>query len=62
MPAANPKRRKFFAAAAASSAVAVGAAVVGKPGAPAPAKESKTAGKGYRVTEHIRNYYRTAKV
>ncbi len=62
MPAANPNRRKFFAAAAAGSAVAVGAAVVGKPAAPAPAKEGKTGGKGYRMTEHIRNYYRTAKV
>ncbi|MGH8618362.1 MAG: formate dehydrogenase [Burkholderiales bacterium] len=62
MSAANPNRRKFFAAAAAGSAVAVGAAIVGKPEAPPPAKASKAAGKGYRVTEHIRNYYRTAKV
>ena len=62
MSAANPDRRKFFAAAAAGSAVAVGAAVTGKPAAPAPAKAARTAGKGYRVTEHIRSYYRTTKV
>jgi hypothetical protein len=62
MSAANPDRRKFFAAAAAGGAVAVGAVVVGKQATPAVRKNAPANGKGYQVTEHVRNYYRTAKV
>jgi hypothetical protein len=61
MSAANPDRRKFFAAAAAGSAVAVAAVAVGTQAAPAARKSAPARGKGYRVTEHVRNYYRTAK-
>lgn len=62
MAAENPNRRKFFVAAAAGSVVAVGAAVVGTQAAPAKSKAAQGKSQGYQVTEHVRNYYRTARV
>ncbi len=65
MKTSQPKlsRRKFLLAAGAGGAAASVALVAGnnpqKPAEPGPAARE---GKGYRVTEHIQNYYRTAKV
>ena len=56
-------RRNFLLAAGAGGAAATAALVTGKSPGPVTEIENKTAGgKGYHVTEHIRNYYRTAKV
>ena len=57
-------RRHFLFAAGASGAAATVLVAARKDGVTAPAEKSKTppAGKGYRVTEHVRNYYRTTKV
>ena len=49
-PQARPQRRKFLLALGAGGAVAPDAAV--------PSLESK----GYAVTDHVRRYYRTAKI
>ena len=62
-PQAKVSRRTFLFAATAGTA-ATAAVLVGKKALePAPAKdkgsESKT---GYQLTEHVRNYYRTAKI
>ena len=55
-------RRNFLLAAGAGSAAGV-AAIVAKPGSPG-ASQDKTleSKKGYQLTEHVRNYYRTAKI
>jgi hypothetical protein len=56
-------RRKFLATLGVGGAAA--AAVALNRQAAEPALKSETAapqGKGYQVTEHVRNYYRTAKV
>lgn len=56
-------RRNFLLAVGAGSAAATAALVV-QPGSEVqPQDQGKVAGaKGYRLTQHIRNYYRTAKV
>jgi hypothetical protein len=56
-------RRNFLLAVGAGGAVATTALVAkqGSDGAETVANEPQT-GKGYRVTQHIRNYYRTTKV
>jgi len=59
---ANPKRRRFLFTLGAGSASAV--AVAAAPSAiacnePPPADDNAA---GYRVTEHVRDYYRTAKI
>jgi TAT (twin-arginine translocation) pathway signal sequence len=56
-------RRNFLLTAGAGGAAAV-AAVVGKNASePAPsASDDKRATSGYKVSEHIENYYRTTKV
>ena len=57
-------RRKFLAALGVGGAAAA-AAVITQPGDRADSTSEKTAvpqGKGYQLTEHVRNYYRTAKV
>lgn len=57
-------RRNFLVAVGAGSAATV-AAVAAKTVAPVTAEASKSAAEkssGYKVTEHIRNYYRTTLV
>lgn len=57
-------RRNFLLATGAGSAVAGAAlvAVKGGTGKPAGKQEKKVDSQGYRLTEHIRNYYRTTQV
>jgi len=58
-----PSRRNFLLAVGAGSVAAAAAVISG--GSP-PSQESspkdKTAGQGYRLTDHVRNYYRTAQI
>lgn len=57
-------RRNFLYAAGAGGAAAV-SAIAGRvvPQQPAPSDGAKKrSAAGYRVSEHVRNYYRTAKV
>ena len=59
----NLSRRNFLLAAGAGGAVATTALMNQHRNDAAPAGDRKTTGStGYHVTEHIRNYYRTAKV
>ena len=63
MSKSRVSRRNFLTAMGVGTAAAA-AAVVSKTGneaKPALAAD-KEQGKGYQVTEHVRNYYRTAKV
>lgn len=62
-PQSKLSRRHFLLAVGVGGTTAAVALVAGKNGVP-PARPVKTSrdGQGYRVTEHIRNYYRTAKV
>ncbi len=56
-------RRNFLLAAGAGGVAAAAAVVAGKSSQGQPKKAEVVSGsKGYHVTEHIRNYYRTAKV
>jgi hypothetical protein len=65
MKAAKAKltRRHFLLAVSAGTAASA-AAIVAKKDSSGPSVENGgTAGKkGYQVTEHVRNYYRTAKI
>ncbi len=58
------RRRKFLATLGVGGAAA--AAVVlkqaGGNAEPAAVSAGATQGKGYQLTEHVRNYYRTAKI
>ena len=59
----NSTRRKFLAALGAGGAVATTIAL--NPQKQEPEKSSETAaagGKGYQLTEHVRNYYRSTKI
>ncbi|MHB1198707.1 MAG: formate dehydrogenase [Polaromonas sp.] len=62
----RPSRRGFFFGAAATGAAA--AAIVALPGAPAPqavlpeAKPAPEKGGGYSLSEHVKRYYKTARV
>jgi hypothetical protein len=63
-PHATLSRRKFLFAATAGSAAATGALIARNKAPQAdsveePRGESKS---GYQLTEHVRNYYRTAKI
>lgn len=63
----NPKsrlsRRNFLLAVGTGSAAAAAALVAHKnPDAKAGKQAGAPEAKGYRLTEHIQNYYRTAKV
>lgn len=62
-PQSRLSRRSFLLAAGAGSAVAT-AALVAKitPDVQSGSAKKDGAARGYHVTEHIRNYYRTAKV
>ena len=59
----NISRRNFLFALSAGGAAATAALVSQRSGDGKPDRGKKnTASVGYRVTEHIRNYYRTTKV
>jgi secreted PhoX family phosphatase len=60
---AKLSRRNFLLAATAGTA-ATAAAVIGKQqqAEQATTADAKPTGKGYQVTEHVQNYYRTARV
>jgi len=57
-------RRKFLAALGIGGAAVAAAVIAPQSGQPeqASGKTAATQGKGYQLTEHVRNYYRTAKV
>lgn len=61
----TPSRRNFLLAIGAGS-VAAAAAVMSGGSPPSQISSSKdkdkSSGQGYRLTEHVRNYYRTAQV
>ena len=60
----SSSRRKFLAALGAGGAAAAVAVITQqneRPEQPS-AKTAAPQGKGYQLTEHVRNYYRTAKV
>jgi hypothetical protein len=55
--------RRNFLLAAGAGGVATAAAIVAKNSPPAQSPDKgKRATRGYRVTEHVNNYYRTTKV
>ena len=60
---AKLSRRNFLLAVGAGTAASA-AALVAKKETPNDSKKSKSvdSGKGYQLTEHVRNYYRTAKI
>jgi hypothetical protein len=64
-PQTRPQRRNFLLALGAGGAgaavVAARALTVGSV-APDAARERSPDGKGYAVTDHVRRYYRTAKI
>lgn len=65
MSARNPRlsRRNFLLTAAAGSAATAAALVAtNSPTAPVAPDKSKRATQGYTESQHIRDYYRTAKV
>ena len=55
-------RRKFLATLGVGGAVAATAAITRQGAEPEQASPTAPQGKGYQLTEHVRNYYRTAKV
>jgi hypothetical protein len=56
-------RRNFLLTVGAGGAATAAAIVARQPSAPAPAESgNKRATRGYHATEHVNNYYRTAKV
>ena len=62
-PQSKLSRRNFLLAAGAGSAAAAAALVTQKSSEVQTQDQGKVADmKGYRLTQHIRNYYRTAKV
>jgi hypothetical protein len=64
-PSANLKRRSFLLALGAGGAGAAATAVAALPGAgivAQPAASVIAEGSSYRETEHVRDYYRTARI
>ena len=55
-------RRNFLLTVGAGGAATAAAIVGKKASAPAPNSADKRATSGYKVSEHINNYYRTTKV
>jgi hypothetical protein len=56
-------RRRFLIGATAGTAATAVAIVANKEGTEAATRESATQSKkGYQLTEHVQNYYRTAKI
>ncbi len=63
IPESKLSRRKFLLALGTGSAAATAALVAGQPQDAHPERQAKNVdSKGYRLTEHVKNYYRTAKV
>ncbi|MBL8474109.1 MAG: hypothetical protein KF778_03040 [Rhodocyclaceae bacterium] len=62
-PDANLRRRNFLLTATLGGAGAVAAAVTGGalPEVPAP-ESTQREGRGYRVSEHVLNYYRSTRI
>jgi len=60
----SSSRRKFLATLGVGGAAAAAVALTQQGGQPELASDKTAApqGKGYQLTEHVRNYYRTAKV
>jgi hypothetical protein len=62
-PQAKVSRRTFLFAATAGTAATAAALVGRKEGQPASSQDKGSESKkGYQLTEHVRNYYRTAKI
>jgi hypothetical protein len=59
---AKLSRRNFLLTVGVSGAAAGAAAIVAKTPDAAPQSKDKRATRGYQVSEHINNYYRTTKV
>ena len=59
---AKLSRRNFLLAVGAGGAATAAAVVSTKSSAPAISGKGKRATRGYHVTEHVNNYYRTTKV
>jgi shikimate 5-dehydrogenase len=55
-------RRNFLLTVGAGGAATAAAVVAAKKSAPAASGKGKRATRGYHATEHVNNYYRTAKV
>jgi shikimate 5-dehydrogenase len=55
-------RRKFLLTVGAGGAATAAAVVATKNSTPAATGKDKRATRGYHATEHVNNYYRTAKV
>jgi hypothetical protein len=63
-PSTDLKRRRFLLSLGAGGATAAAATVATLPGATAVIEadaQDNTGGTGYRDTEHVRDYYRTAR-
>ncbi len=60
----SSSRRKFLAALGVGGAAAAAAVITQQTGQPEQSSGKTVApqGKGYQLTEHVRNYYRTAKI
>jgi hypothetical protein len=63
-PAANLKRRRFLLAVSAGSAATAAAAAqaIANPVAPAASPDAPEGKKGYRETQHVRDYYATTRI
>ena len=62
-PKTRLSRRHFLLAVGAGAAASTAAIVSQKDANDSVAQDNRIAGKkGYQVTEHVRNYYRTAKI
>ena len=61
---AKLSRRNFLLAVSAGTAASAAAIVAKKPAATDSSKKDKggESAKGYQLTDHVRNYYRTAKI
>jgi hypothetical protein len=58
-----PARRKFLLAVGAGSVAAAAAVVTGgSPSAQHTSAKNKSGSRGYQLTEHVRNYYRTTQI
>jgi hypothetical protein len=62
MTTKSTSRRKFLATLGAGGAAAATVVLTRQASAPEQATNVAPQGKGYQLTEHVRNYYRTAKV